>query len=277
MAKIHPTAIIDPRAELAEDVTIGAFCIIKGVVRIGSGTRIEDQTHVHGSTVIGRNCRLGPAAYIGMDPQVLKYAGEPTHLTIGDGVIIRETASVHRSALPGPEHCTRVGDRCMMMVGSHIAHDCQVGSDVVMANAVLLAGHVTIGDRCVLGGGFTLHQFCRVGRLTVIAGNEALSQDVPPFAAVRDRSLKGYNAIGCRRSGMGQETVVAIRAAYRCLRTNRQVTQATAAIRAEVPPVPEVMEIVEFIEGSRRGIVPTLLSLRMRRTGSEGFQDELTD
>jgi UDP-N-acetylglucosamine acyltransferase len=269
MAKIHPTAIIDAKAELADDVTIAAYSIIKGYVRLGAGTVVHEHCHLQGHTVIGRNCRIGPAAFVGLDPQHLKYRGEETRLIIGDDCIIRETATIHRSFYTGREHATRVGDRCFLMAAAHIAHDCQIGNDVVMANAVLLGGHVTVGDRAFLGGGFAMHQFCRIGRLSVVAGMEALSQDVPPFSAIRDRSLKGYNAVGCRRAGLAPQSIVAIRAAFRCFRTHRQVSDAINAIRAEVPLVPEVQEVIDFIAASKRGIVPWMVSLRSRHIASD--------
>jgi UDP-N-acetylglucosamine acyltransferase len=268
MATIHPTAIVDSKAELADDVTIGAYTIIKGHVRIGAGTKVQEHSHIHGHTVIGRNCRIGPTALVGLDPQDLKYKGVDTRLVIGDEVIIRETATIHRSASPDAEHCTRLGDRCFIMGAAHVAHDCSLDKNVIIANAVLLGGHITIGERAFLGGGFTLHQFCRVGRLAVIAGNEAISQDVPPFAAVRDRSLKGYNAVGCRRAGLSQEAVVAIRAAYRCMRVHRQMSAVVQAIRDSAPVTPEVQEILEFIASSKRGIVPSIVALRLRHTVS---------
>jgi UDP-N-acetylglucosamine acyltransferase len=266
MGKIHPTAIVDARAELGDEVTVGAYCIIKGRVQIGAGSVIQEHSHIHGHTVLGRGCRIGPAAYVGLDPQDLKYKGAETSLVIGDEVVIRETASVHRSTVSDGVHATRIGDRCFIMASAHVGHDCVVGNDVVLANGVLLAGHVKVGERAFLGGGFALHQFCSLGRLCVVAGNEAISQDVPPFAAIRDRSLKGYNAVGCRRAGFSQEALVAIRAAYTRLRGNRQMTDAVAAIRAEVPLVPEVMEILDFIATSRRGIVPSMVGLRLRHS-----------
>jgi UDP-N-acetylglucosamine acyltransferase len=266
MPTIHPTAIVDAKAELADDVTVGAYSIIKGYVRLGSGSAVQEHSHIHGHTIIGRNCRIGPGAYVGLDPQHLKYTGGESRLVIGDDCIIRETVTIHRSFYTDGEHATRIGDRCFFMCASHVAHDCVIGNDVIVANAVLLGGHVTVGDRAFLGGGFAIHQFCRIGRLAVVAGMEALSQDIPPFAAVRDQSLKGYNAVGCRRAGMSHQSIVAIRAAFRCFRTHRQVSDAIAAIRAEVPLVPEVQEIIDFIAASKRGMVPSMVALRMRRS-----------
>jgi UDP-N-acetylglucosamine acyltransferase len=274
MPKIHSTALVDPTVEMGDDVTIGAYCIIRGHVKIGAGTLIDDHSHVRGYTTIGRGCRIGPAAYVGLDPQDVKYHGQPTHLTIGDETIIRETATLHRSAIVGEERATRIGDRCFIMAGAHVGHNSILGNEVVLANAVLLAGHVTVGDRAFLGGGLGLHQFCRVGRLTIVAGGESLNQDVPPFAAVRHGGLKGYNAVGCRRAGMPLSSIVAIRGVYHRLCAHRIRSTAVAAIRQELAQIPEVGEILEFIASSRRGIVPSISPVRGRRMSGAGEAEE---
>jgi UDP-N-acetylglucosamine acyltransferase len=146
----------------------------------------------------------------------------------------------------------------MLMASSHVGHDCHIGDDVILANAVLLGGHVQLGTKAFIGGGATIHQFVRIGRLAIIAGNEAFSHDVPPFAAVRYRGLKGYNAIGCKRSGMPRESISAIRKAFRCLHTHRMLPSALAAIREIRPQVPEVIELLEFLESSHRGVIPSV-------------------
>lgn len=279
MAQIHPTAIVDPKAELADDVTIGAFSIIKGEVRIASGTVVQEHTHIHGHAIIGKKCRIGPAAYVGLPPQHLKHLGVGSSLLIGDDVTIREMVSIHRAITPGLEHATQIGDRCFLMGSAHVAHDCKIGNDVTLANAVLLGGHVTVGDKAFLGGGFTLHQYCRVGRLAMVAGNEALSQEVPPFGAVRERGLRGYNAVGCRRAGLSPQAIAAIRATYHRMRLYRKMSDVLIAIRSEVPQTPEIVELLDFIETSRRGIVPYLTPLKVRGAFSRGTvedDDELT-
>jgi UDP-N-acetylglucosamine acyltransferase len=260
MAQIHPTAIVDRRAELADDVSIGAYCIIKAGVTLGPGTVVHEHSHIHGNASIGKKCMIGPAAYVGLAPQHLKHDGEGTSLIIGDNVTIRETASVHRSIHPGVEHATRIGNRCMIMVAAHVGHDSNVGDDVMLANAALLGGHCQIADRVFIGGGATLHQFIRVGRLVIIAGNESLSHDIPPFAAARYRGLKGYNAIGCKRAGFPRETLHAIRSAYHCIHTNRTLPAAIAAIHAKVRIVPEIQELLDFFATTRRGILPSVKS-----------------
>ena len=182
MAVIHPTAIVDPRAELADDVRIGPYVVIEGRVIVGAGSHIHSHSVLKGHTVLGSKCRVGPGAYVGLDPQHLKFDGSETSLIIGDDVVIRESASIHRSFKPGEEHATWIGHRCFFMATSHVAHDCRVGNDVVMANGALLGGHVTVGDRAFVGGGTGIHQFCQIGRLAMLSGNEAISRDVPPFA-----------------------------------------------------------------------------------------------
>lgn len=266
MPKIHPTAIVDPKAELADDVEVGAFAIIKANVKIGPGTIVLDRTHIQGPTEIGQRCKLGPLAFIGLDPQHLRYNGQATRLIIGDDVIIREMANIHRAYLSGPDDATRIGNRCFLMGSTHVGHDCRVGDDVILSGGAMLAGHCVVGDRVFVGGGAALHQFCRVGRLAIIAGKEACSRDIPPFAAARYGGLKAYNAIGCRRGGISQQSIHAIRAAYFCLHHNRVLSHAIEEIRATIPQTHEVRELVEFLTSTKRGIAP---SVHFRRP----FQD----
>lgn len=264
-SSIHPTAIVDDRVQCGEGVRIAAYSVITGPVKIGAGTVIQEHCVIRGTTEIGRGCNIGPGAYLGMDPQHLQFkpdGAEPTWLLIGDEVVVREGARIHRSTRPGRDHATRVGDHCYLMGAIHVAHDCVLGPHVILADGVLLGGHCEIGERTFLGGGCTIHQFVRMGRLCIIAGNEAISQDVPPFGAARYGRLKGYNAVGCRRAGLDRSALTAIRAAYFRIRNHRTTSAALAAIRSEVPDVPEVREIVEFIESSRRGTLSSHKGLR---------------
>lgn len=258
MPKIHPTAIVDSMAELADDVEVGAFAIIRGPVKIGAGTLVLDRTQIEGHTTIGQRCKLGPFALLGLPPQHLKYNGEPTRLVIGNDVIIREMASVHRAFHLGEEHATRLGDRCFLMSSSHVGHDSVVGNDVILSSAAMLAGHCVIGDRVFVGGGSAFHQFTRCGRLAIIAGNEGISRDVPPFAAVRYGGLKAYNAIGCRRGGIAQSAIHAIRQAYHCIHHNRTMPAAIEAIKNTVPQIPEILELLAFMQSTKRGIHPSV-------------------
>lgn len=258
MPKIHPTAIVDATAELADDVEVGAFAIIKGKVTVGAGTIIHDRTHILGETHIGERCKLGPLAFLGLDPQHIRYQGENTRLVIGNDVIIREMASVHRSFMSDASAATRIGDRCFLMGTSHVGHDCQVGNDVILAAGGLLGGHCLVQDRVFVGGGCAIHQFCRVGRLAIIAGMEPISRDVPPFAAARYGGLKAYNAVGCRRAGISQQAIHEIRAAYYHLHHNRTLSAAIRQILQEVPQIPEVQELVKFLTTTKRGIQPSV-------------------
>jgi len=258
MATIHPTAIVDPQAELEEDVTIGAFSIISGPLRIGARTVIHPHTHLQGKTVIGSDCAIGPTAFVGLPPQHLRADPEIGQTIIGDRVTLREMVTVHRATAAGDDHATRVSDDCFVMGAVHIAHDCILEKGVIAANGALMGGHCHIYPKAFLGGGCPLHQFVRIGRLAIIAGNEPMSQDIPPFASFRYGGLKGYNAIGCKRDGWNQETIRAIRAAYHCLHNQRLTSKALAMIRETVPDLPEVRELLEFIAASKRGIVPSL-------------------
>jgi UDP-N-acetylglucosamine acyltransferase len=210
--------------------------------------------------LIGADCRIGPAAYVGLDPQ---HAGfDPrieTWVVIGDKVIIREGASVHRATRPGIENATRIGQSCFLMGASHAGHDCQVGEGVVMANGVLLGGHVHVGERAFFGGGSAIHQFVHIGRLVIVSGNEIVTHDVPPFGAVRYNGIKGYNAVGCRRAGLSRDAIQAIRQAYQCMHTTRTMPKVIAAIKALDSPAPQILqEILDFIASSKRGIQPSV-------------------
>ena len=262
MPTLHPTAIVDSQAALADDVIVEAYSMIGPGVTIGAGTRICAHTIIHGMTRIGSACTIGPAAYVGLDPQHLGFLNQPkpppTWLQIGDRTLIRETASLHRSTKPGLENATRVGNDCFLMGGSHVGHDSQVGNHAILANGVLLGGHTEIGERAFIGGGTAVHQFCRIGKLAIVSGNEAVSRDIPPFAAVKYGGLKGYNAIGCRRAKLSQEVLYAIRKAYHCIHTHQTNARVIAAISETVLPAPEIRELLEFFAASKRGILPSL-------------------
>lgn len=257
---IHPTAILDPRVQLADNVIIGPYCVIDGPARIGAGTIVYSHSVINGSTHIGQNCRIGPAAYLGMGPQHARFVPDPanpTYLVIGNHVLVRECARLSLATKPGVENATRVEDGCYIMGASHVGHDAVVGKGVTLADSALLGGHVHVGEQCFIGGGATVHQFVHIGRLTIVGGNEAFTHDCPPFAAVRYGKLKAYNAIGCRRAGFSTAAVHSIRACYYRLEKHRSMAAALEAIKAEVEPTPESREIVEFIEKSKRGILPS--------------------
>ena len=271
MPSIHPTAIVSSEAELADDVSVGAYAILDGPVRIGAGTVVLPHSHVLGRTTVGQRCRIGPAAYVGTPPQHAKADPDAGSLVVGDDVLIRETATLHRSARAGDEDATRVGDRVFVMAAAHVGHDSVVDADAVLAHGVMLGGHCHIGSKAFIGGGAAVHQFCRVGRLAMVRGNEAVTHDVPPFAAALYDGLKGYNAVGCRRAGLSRAAQSGIRAAFAILLSHRLTSQAVACIRREgLDAVAEVAELLAFIATAKRGIQPGLRFSRAQATAAAG-------
>jgi UDP-N-acetylglucosamine acyltransferase len=261
---IHSTAIVDPRATLGQDVAIGPYTTIEGPVEIGARTVIQSHCVIKGPARIGADCNIGPAAHVGTDPQHLHYdATLETWLVIGDHTVIRESASLHRATKAGIENATTLGHHCFLMACSHVGHDTRLGNNVILANAVLLAGHVTVGDNVFLAGGAGVHQFVRIGRLAIMSGNEIATRDVPPFSATRYGGLKGYNAIGCKRAGISRESIFAIRKAYHLYHTHRTLPDAVSAIRANCPALPEIIELLNFLTSSKRGIHPSVRSLKI--------------
>ncbi len=258
---IHPTALISDEARLADDVRVGPFVIIEGPVAIGSGCIIHPHAHLLGPLALGTNNDIGTGSVLGGAPQHLGYQGEPTAIEIGDSNIFREHVTVHR-AMPlgvGPgTGVTRIGHRNMFMAGAHIAHDCVVGNDIILANAALLGGHVTVGDRALISGNSAVHQFCRVGRLALLSGASGSSKDIPPFWVMQDVNyVRGLNLVGMRRAGMASAEVIAVRKAFRIIYLTRPALPLSAAllrIEAELGNFEAVRELVEFIRSSKRGI-----------------------
>jgi UDP-N-acetylglucosamine acyltransferase len=257
MREIHPTAIVDRRAELMDHVKVQAYCIIEGAVQIGRGSIIRPHSQLQGPTRIGEDCRIGPAAYVGLPPQHRTADAAAGELIIGDRVEIRETATVHRSISAGADHATRIGDDCYIMAGAHVGHDSVLGEFVTLANAALLGGHCRIGARAFIGGGATLHQGVRVGRLAIIGGNEIITQEVLPFATVRGGGLRGFNSIGCKRAHLCSESMLAIRAFYRGVRRCRTIGAAVLSLDDRLLEGLEIKEILDFIAKAKRGILPS--------------------
>uniref|UniRef100_A0A7C3YZQ5 Acyl-[acyl-carrier-protein]--UDP-N-acetylglucosamine O-acyltransferase n=1 Tax=Desulfobacca acetoxidans TaxID=60893 RepID=A0A7C3YZQ5_9BACT len=258
MAKIHPTAIVDPGAELAESVTIGPYAIISGQVVVGPDTEIGPHAIIKEYTTIGSRCRIFQFAVLGEIPQDLKFAGERSSLVIGDDNTIREFATMHRGTTGGGG-VTRVGNGNLFMAYSHVAHDCTIGNGVILSNAASLAGHILVEDRAILGGFVAVHQFCRIGRHAFIGGASAVSRDVPPYTmAVGNRAkLVGLNLVGLKRSGMSDASVQALRQAYEILfHSDLNTKEAVARVRQDVPQGPEVQHLLWFVENSERGLVP---------------------
>jgi UDP-N-acetylglucosamine acyltransferase len=217
-ADVHPTAIVADGAELGDDVVIGPYCTVGPHVRLADGVRLISHVVVDGRTVIGARSEVYPFAAIGLRPQDLKYRGEPSTLTVGEDTVIREHVTMNTGTEGGGME-TRVGDRCLFMVGSHVAHDCHVGDDVILANNATMAGHVTVGDGARLGGLSAIHQFVRIGEHAMIGGMTGVDQDVIPFGlVVGERGhLAGLNLVGLRRQGFDREEIHGLRSAYRLL------------------------------------------------------------
>lgn len=254
---IHPTAIVSPKAVIADDVTVEAYSIIGPDVTIGPGTVVGPHTVIDGVTVIGSNNQIFPFATIGLAPQDITYAGEPTKVIIGDGNIIRENVTIHRGS-PRGVGVTRIGNKTFLMAYSHIAHDCVIENGVIMANAATLGGHVHVGKCAVLGGVVAVHQFVRIGEYSCLGGFAATSRDIPPYmlASRTPATLHGPNLIGLKRNGFTTETILAIKKFYRIFfRSSLMVKDAVEKARIEIDPMPpEVENLIGFVTSTKRGI-----------------------
>ncbi|MFO8084709.1 MAG: acyl-ACP--UDP-N-acetylglucosamine O-acyltransferase [Desulfobacterales bacterium] len=253
---IHPTAIIDPKAELASDVHVGPYAVIREDVSIGSGTHIGSHAVIEPFVSIGKNCRIYQFASIGAEPQSLKFQGEKTYVKIGKETIIREFVTVHRGTDFGGG-ITEIGEQNFLMAYTHIAHDCKTGKMVIMANNATLAGHITIGDYATIGGLTAIHQFVKVGDYAFIGGKSAVVKDIPPFViAAGDRArLHGMNTVGLKRHGFTQSTLNELKKLYRIIfRIGLTLNEAMERVKAEVEQIPEVVKFLEFIQSSQRGI-----------------------
>lgn len=254
--RIHPTAVISPEAELAEDVEVGPFSVIEGRVRLGPGCVIRPQAYLCGPLTMGRGNIVFSGAVIGERPQHLKYNGEPTSLEIGDHNIFREHVTIHR----GTSHSwtTRIGDHNMFMVNAHVAHDCRIGNRCLLANGSLVGGHCTLDDNVFLSGNCAVHQFVHIGRLALLSGCSATSKDIPPFLIQQGLdSVAGVNVVGMRRAGLSNAQINAVRRAFRYIfRDGLVLPAALAQIEQELGAVDVVAELLAFIRQSPRGINP---------------------
>ncbi len=254
---IDPRAIIDPDAQLAEDVEVGPFAVIGPRVEIGSGTRIGPHCVIQGPTRIGRDNRVYQFASIGDAPQDKKYAGEPTRLEIGDRNTIREFVTINRGTVQD-KGVTRIGDDNWIMAYVHIAHDCEVGNHTIFANSASLAGHVRVEDHAILGGFTLVHQFCALGAHCFTAFGTTLGKDVPPYVMVSGNPAHphGLNIEGLKRRGFSAEALRALKRAYRTLyRSGLTLEAALEDLRRQAAEAPEVGVLVRFLEGQTRGIV----------------------
>jgi len=253
---IHPTALIDPEARLAEDVVVGPYCVVGPRVRVGPGCRLDSHVVLQGDTEVGAHCRFSPFASIGGPPQDLKFRGESTRLRIGSRNVFREGVTVHVGTAGGGSE-TRIGDGNYFMAQAHIAHDCRVGNEALFANAATLAGHVIVEDGATIGAFSGVHQFCRIGRQAFIGGYSVVTQDALPFVlTVGNRATShGINVIGLERRGVPADTIRDLRRAYRTLfRAKLRRDVALAAVEASWGGVAEVAELIAFVRDSRRGV-----------------------
>ncbi len=256
MTKIHPTAMVHPGAQLDPDVEIGPYSYVGEQVRIEGGTRIGDHARVEGWTHIGQNCQLYPFAVVGAAPQDLKYKGEPTELIVGPRNIFREFCTIHRGTVSGGGRTT-IGSDNVFMAYSHVAHDCRIGSHVILANGATLAGHIEIQDHAIIGGLVAIHQFVRIGQYAMVGGFSGIAQDVPPYtlASGNRARLYGLNVVGLKRHGFPPETIQALRRAYRILFRSALVLQAAVEkVRRELPSIAEIENLINFVQESKRGI-----------------------
>jgi UDP-N-acetylglucosamine acyltransferase len=254
--KIHPSAVIDPGAEIDSEVMIGPYCVVGPGVQLGTGCWLQNHVTVCGPVKIGPANRFHAFCSIGQQSQDLKYAGEPTYLEIGEGNCFREFVTVNRATAVGST--TRVGDHGNFLAYSHIAHDCEVGNDVVFSNNGTLAGHVLVQDHAVIGGLTAIHQFCRIGCHAITGGCSKIVQDVPPFmiADGNPAVVRGVNVVGLERRGYNAEVIRALKEAYRILyRSNLNTKQALEELDKSFGDVNEVRKLMMFIDGSQRGII----------------------
>ncbi|MEP6924926.1 MAG: acyl-ACP--UDP-N-acetylglucosamine O-acyltransferase [Pyrinomonadaceae bacterium] len=254
---VHSSAIISPQARIGESCYIGAFCTVGSQVTLETGVHLESHVVVDGKTTIGTETRVFPFVSIGLAPQDLKYAGEPTETLIGKRNQIREFVTIHRGTAGGGG-VTRIGDDNLFMAQAHVAHDCQLGNNIIMANAATLAGHVEIDDRANVGAYSGVHQFCRVGREAFVGGYSVVVKDALPFAISQGNHAKcyGLNSLGMKRRGYSKETIEHLKHAYHLLLSAKlNTTQALERIKAEIADSPEVDLLVDFIETSKRGVI----------------------
>jgi UDP-N-acetylglucosamine acyltransferase len=254
---VHPTAVIDPKAEIGVDATIGPYCVIGPDVVLGAGCWLQNHVTLCGPTRIGARNRFHAYCSIGQQTQDLKYAGEPTYLEIGDENVFREFVTVNRAT--GKGNTTRIGNQGNFLAYSHIAHDCDVGHRVIFSNNGTLGGHVIVQEYAVLGGLTAVHQFCRIGKHSITGGCTKIVQDVPPYMIVdgNPAEARGINLVGLERRGFSPDAIRALKEAYRVLyRAKLNTKQALEELaRNGLAETTEVRDLIQFIESSQRGIV----------------------
>jgi UDP-N-acetylglucosamine acyltransferase len=260
MANIHATAVVDPSAKLGTKVEIGPFCVIGPDVELGEGVVVHSHAVITGRTTLGPECKVFPFASIGQAPQDVKFHGEPSTLTIGAKTIIREHATVNPGT-EGGHMSTKVGSNCLLMIGAHVAHDCEVGDSVTLVNGATLGGHVTIGDGAIIGGLSAVHQFVRIGAYAFIGGMSGITADVIPFGmAIGNRAnLCGLNIVGLKRKGFPRDQIHELRQAYRMLfSTEGTLKERLEDVESMFSTNPLTKQVIEFIktQSDRQFCVP---------------------
>ncbi len=256
MTSIHPSAVVDPAAEIGENVDIGPFCVVGADAKIGDGARLMSHVVIDGHTTVGSECTLFPFACIGTQTQDLKFRGAVTSVVIGDKTTLREYVTVNASTNEG--EMTRIGSGCHIMAYAHIAHACSVGDGVIMANCATLAGDVTVEDRAIIGGLTAVHQFVRVGGHSIIGGCSRINQDCPPYMMIAGNpaAVNGINSVGLKRRGFTEDVQRTLKQAYKILyRGGLNVSQALAKIEEDLESCAELDHLVSFVRGSKRGII----------------------
>ncbi len=252
---IHPTAIIDETSNIGQNVEVGPFSIIERDSTVGNNCKIASSVLIAKYVTVGNEIDIHKGAVLGTNPQDLKFSGERTSLIIGDRTVIREYCTLNRGTAEGGG-VTRVGSDCLLMAYSHVAHDCQLGNSIIMANSVNMAGHVRIDDYVIIGGLSVMHQFTQIGQHAFIGGLARISRDVPPYIITVGDSYNGLNSIGLRRRGFGSTQLQTIKRAYKLIyRSKLNLTQAVDAINNDMEITDEVRIILDFIERSNRGLV----------------------
>ena len=260
MPNIHATAVVDPSAKLGTNVEIGPFCVIGPDVELGDGVVVHSHAVITGRTTLGPECKVFPFASIGQAPQDVKFHGEPSTLTIGAKTIIREHATVNPGT-EGGHMSTKVGSNCLLMIGAHVAHDCEVGNSVTLVNGATLGGHVTIGDGAIIGGLSAVHQFVRIGAYAFIGGMSGITADVIPFGmAIGNRAnLCGLNIVGLKRKGFPRDQIHELRQAYRMLfSTEGTLKERLEDVESMFSTNPLTKQVIEFIktQSDRQFCVP---------------------
>lgn len=268
---IHPTAIVDSQAEVAETADVGPYVVIEGPVKVGDNVKIYPNAYLSGWTEIGPDCEIHPGAVVGHLPQDFHFGGERSYCKIGAGTIIREFASIHRGTQP--ESWTIVGDNCFILGYAHLGHNCELGNDVKVYNCAALSGHVTVADNTIISGYSLIHQFVRIGQDVMVGGGTRIGKDVPPFMmALRESECVGYNAIGLRRSGrFSADEITEVREAYRLLfRSGRMFRETVKELEAMVR-TKTGRAILEFVSAeSKRGIIGGSKTIEGTDVASEG-------